>query len=146
MGVYKCEPCRVHVCPLECVCVCARVWQRSVISHSSHFSSIGSETSSATLLPSAHHRLPTAPWHPTEHPPQLPHPVHSSLPSLPQEHGESPGQWFWSLKCREGFTGSCEVFKADFSKTKPWGLGRAWDPKKLRLTFSLPHLLFLQEW
>lgn len=28
MGVYKCELCRVHVCPLECVCVCTCVAEK----------------------------------------------------------------------------------------------------------------------
>lgn len=96
---------------------------------------------------SAHHRSPLP--HGTLQNTHLsfPTPCTQVCPPSPRntESHQDKGFCPW---CREGFTGSCEVFKADFSKTKPWGPGAEGlgTLKKLRPTFSLPRLLSLQEW
>lgn len=147
MGLYKCELCRVHVCPLECVCVCARVWQRSV--HLPCLKSFLHRLSDVVSLScSSAHRsspLPHGALQNTHR--SFPSPHTQVCPPCPRNTESHQGQGFCPW-CREGFKGSCEVFKVDFSKTKPWGAGAEGlgTLEKLGPTFSLPCLLSLQEW
>ena len=129
-------------------CACVHVCGREVcISHASNLSSIGSETSchSRAQAPTVAPHCPMAPYRtPTA---ASPAPHAQVCPPCPRNMESHQGQGFCPW-CREGFKGSCEVFKADFSKTKPWGPGAEGlgTLEKLGPTFSLPCLLSLQEW